>query len=227
MRINGEGTPWHDDDIAALAELPGTVVMLPMASDVAAVEALAPHPVIPLCETAAGVLAAPSLAAAGNCVGLMWGSEDLVADLGGRPGRTPSGTYLPAVEEARTQILYAARAAGVMPIDTILADIANLKLLHDDSVAAASSGFAAKACIHRSQVAVIRAAFRPTPEEIQWARGVMVAAAAASAVFQYAGRMVDAPVLAHAAEILHQARSMPKSPTDPDGRIPDEGAERM
>jgi hypothetical protein len=39
--------------------------------------------------------------------------------------------------------------------------------------------------------------------------------------------MVDAPVLAHAAEILHQARSMPRSPIDPDGRILDEGAERM
>jgi citrate lyase subunit beta/citryl-CoA lyase len=61
-------------------------------------------------------LAAPALAAAGNCAGLMWGSEDLLADLGGRPGRTPSGTYLPAMEEARTRILYAARAAGVMPM---------------------------------------------------------------------------------------------------------------
>jgi citrate lyase subunit beta/citryl-CoA lyase len=109
----------HDDDIAALMELPSTVVMLPMASDVAAIEALAPRPVVALCETAAGVLAAPALATAGNCAGLMWGSEDLIADLGGRPGRTSSGTYLPAVEEARTRILYAAQAAGVMPIDTV------------------------------------------------------------------------------------------------------------
>ena len=116
VRVNGAGTPWYDDDVAALAEFPCAVVMLPMASDVAVIEGLAPRPVVALCETAAGVLAAPALAAAGNCAGLMWGSEDLLADLGGRPGRTPSGTYLPAMEEARTRILYAARAAGVMPM---------------------------------------------------------------------------------------------------------------
>ena len=171
VRVNGAGTPWHDDDVAALAELPGTVVMLPMASDAAAIEALAPRPIIALCETAAGVLAARALAAAGNCVGLMWGSEDLVADLGGRPGRNPSGAYPPAVEEARTRILYAARAGRVMPIDTVLVDIADLDLLRRDSVAAASSGFAAEACIHPSQVAVVREAFRPTLEQIKWAKG--------------------------------------------------------
>jgi citrate lyase subunit beta / citryl-CoA lyase len=215
VRVNGAGTPWHDDDIAALAELPGVVVMLPMAADVAAIEALAPRPVIALCETAAGVLAAPALAAAGNCVGLMWGSEDLVADLGGRPGRTSSGTYPPAMEEARTRILYAARAAGVMPIDTVLADIADLDLLRADSIAAVSAGFAAKACIHPSQVAVVREAFRPTPEQIRWARDVTAAAATAPAVFQFAGQMVDAPVLAHAAEVLRQTEAPPRTAAGP------------
>jgi citrate lyase subunit beta/citryl-CoA lyase len=101
VRINSAGTPWHDDDVAALAGLPDAIVMLPMAAAPVAVEALAPHPVVALCETAAGVLAAPAIAAAANCVGLMWGSEDLVADLGGRSGRTAAGTYPPAVEEAR------------------------------------------------------------------------------------------------------------------------------
>ena len=94
------------------------------------------------------------------------GQRNLVADLGGRPGRNPSGAYPPAVEEARTRILYAARAGRVMPIDTVLVDIADLDLLRRDSVAAASSGFAAKACIHPSQVAVVREGFRPTLEQI-------------------------------------------------------------
>jgi citrate lyase subunit beta/citryl-CoA lyase len=215
VRINAAGTPWHTDDVAALAGLPGTVAMLPMATDVAAIEALAPRPVVALCETAAGVLAAPVLATAGNCAGLMWGSEDLVADLGGRPGRTPSGTYLPAVEEARTRVLYAARAAEVMPIDTVLVDLADLDLLRADSVAAAASGFAAKACVHPSQVATVRAAFRPSPEEIRWARDVTAAAAMGPAVFRFAGRMVDAPVLARAEEILRQADGQPGMAADP------------
>lgn len=209
VRVNAAGTPWHADDVAALAGLPDVIVMLPMASDVAAIEALAPRPVIALCETAAGVLSAPALATAGNCAGLMWGSEDLVADLGGHPRRTASGSYLPAVEEARTRILYAARAAGVMPIDTVLVDLDDLDLLHADSSAAAASGFAAKACIHPRQVAVVRAAFRPAEEDIRWAEEVTVAAANAPGVFRFGGQMIDAPVIARAREILRQAEASP------------------
>jgi citrate lyase subunit beta/citryl-CoA lyase len=41
VRVNGAGAPWHDGDVPALAELPGTVVMLPVAADAAAIEALA------------------------------------------------------------------------------------------------------------------------------------------------------------------------------------------
>jgi citrate lyase subunit beta / citryl-CoA lyase len=207
VRVNGAGTPWHDDDVAALAELPDTVVMLPMAADVGAIEALAPLRVVALCETAAGVLAAPTLAAAVNCVGLMWGSEDLLADLHARRGRSPTGAYPPVLEEARTRIVYAARSAGIMPIDTVLVDIAAADVLHGDSIAAVSAGFAAKACIHPSQVEVVREAFRPTPDEVRWARQVTAAAATAPAVFRFAGRMVDAPMLAHAAEVLRQAEA--------------------
>nr|WP_222132017.1 CoA ester lyase [Pseudonocardia sp. C8] len=206
VRINAPGTPWHDDDVAALAAYPRVPVMLPMADLAADVEELAPRPVVALCETARGVLAAPAIADAPNCVGLMWGSEDLVADLGGRPGRTPDGGYRPAVEEARTRILYAARAAGVVPIDTVLVDIADLTTLRRDAEAAVAAGFAAKACIHPSQVSVVREAFRPTDREVAEAREMLAAAAEhGGGVFRLDGRMIDAPILAHAREILRQA----------------------
>jgi citrate lyase subunit beta/citryl-CoA lyase len=204
VRINATGSRWHSDDVRALNDRPEVVVMLPMAESAEAVEALRPHPVVALCETAKGVLAAPRIAAAANCVGIMWGSEDLVADLGGRRGRAPDGAYWPAVGEARTRVLYAARAAGVTPIDTVLVDIADLETLAADSVAAVSSGYAAKACIHPKQVDVVRTAFLPTPAEVRWAEGVTAAARSESGVFTFEGRMVDAPVLAHAAQVLRQ-----------------------
>lgn len=206
VRINAPGTPWHDDDVAALAAHPDVAVMLPMAGRAADVTALAPRPVVALCETAAGVLAAPEIAAAPNCAGLMWGSEDLVADLGGRPGRTPDGRYRPAVEEARTRVLYAARAAGVTPVDTVLVAIDDLGTLRADSEAAAAAGYAAKACIHPAQVPVVREAFRPTDDDVLWSREVLAAADRhTGGVFRVRGRMVDAPVLAHAREVLRQA----------------------
>jgi citrate lyase subunit beta/citryl-CoA lyase len=205
VRVNAPGTPWHRADVAALAAFPEVVVMLPMAERPEDVEALAPHPVVALCETARGVLQAPGIAASSTCVGLMWGSEDLVADLGGRSGRAPDGTYRPAVEEARTRILYAARAAGVLPVDTVLVDIDDLDLLAADSAAAVAAGYAAKSCIHPKQVAVVRAAFRPSASEVVWAEDVLTASAGQGGVFRFRGRMVDAPVLAHAREVLRQA----------------------
>ncbi|BBG02498.1 MULTISPECIES: HpcH/HpaI aldolase/citrate lyase family protein [Pseudonocardia] len=206
VRVNAPGTPWFDDDVAALAAHPGVAVMLPMATRAADVEALAPHPVIALCETARGVLAAPEIAAAPGCAGLMWGSEDLVADLGGRAGRAPGGGYRPAVEEARIRILYAARAAGVPPVDTVLVDIDDLTTLRSDSAAAVVAGFAAKACIHPVQVPVVRKAFRPTDDEVAHAHAVLAAAERhGGGVFRLDGRMVDAPLLAHAREVLRQA----------------------
>lgn len=210
VRVNAPGTPWHADDLAALAPFRHVVVMLPMAASAAAVEAVL-HPVVALCETARGILNAAEIAAARNCVGVMWGSEDLVADLGGRRGRAADGGYRPAVEEARTRVLYAARAAGVTPIDTVLVDIADLDALAVDSAAAVASGYAAKACIHPRQVAVVRAAFRPSDEEIRRAEELLAAAEERSGVFTFEGRMVDAPVLAHAREVLRQARTRPWS----------------
>jgi citrate lyase subunit beta/citryl-CoA lyase len=207
VRVNAPSTPWHEDDMRALDALPDVVIMLPMAESPAAVEALRPHPVIALCETARGVLAAPDTAAARNCSGMMWGSEDLVADLHGRSGRAPHGGYWPATEAARTRVLYAARAAGIPPIDSVLTDIADLGTLTADSIAAAAYGFAAKACIHPKQIDVVRAAFQPSEEEVRWARNVLTAASQNNGVFTFEGRMVDEPVLAHAREVLRQSRT--------------------
>lgn len=208
VRVNAPGSAWYDDDVAALAAHPDVAVMLPMATRASDVTALAPRPVVALCETARGVLAAPEIADAPNCTGLMWGSEDLVADLGGRPGRAPDGGYRPAVEQARTRILYAARAAGITPVDTVLVAIDDLDTLRLDSAGAVASGYAAKACIHPKQVTVVREAFLPTDDEVADAREVLAAAGEhAGGVFRLHGRMIDAPVLAHAREVLRQTGS--------------------
>ena len=209
VRINAVGTPWHEGDVAALAALPGITVMLPKAGAAAEIEARAPRPVIALCETAAGVLAASAIAAAINCAGLMWGSEDLVADLGGRRGRTPAGTTRlrsrrpgPASCTPHGRTGYCRSTPCSRTSDT--------ELLRADSAAAATAGFAAKACIHPSPIPVVRAAFRPSPEDIRWALDVTTAAVSSPGVFLLAGQMVDAPVLARAREILRKVAYQPE-----------------
>ena len=70
---------------------------------------------------------------------------------------------------------------------------------------AAGSGFAGTACIHPSQVAVVREGFRPAEAEIDWARRVLEAAEHERGVFSFEGRMVDEPLLRHARMIRSRA----------------------
>ena len=106
---------------------------------------------------------------------------------------------------ARAHVLLSAGARGKAAIDAVHLDIADTKGLADEAGDAAASGFAATACIHPSQVPVIRDAYRPSAQESAWARDVLRAAEDEGGVFAYRGRMVDEPVLRHARTVLQRA----------------------
>jgi citrate lyase subunit beta/citryl-CoA lyase len=164
--------------------------------------------VIALCESAAGVVAARELAT--QVSALMWGAEDLIASLGGTSSRRADGAYRDVARTARADVLLAAGAAGIPAIDTVHLDIGDLDGLRSEAEDAAASGFAATACIHPSHVAVIRDAYRPTPEQVDWARRVLAAAAGHASeghggVFRFEGGMVDGPVLRHAEALVRRA----------------------
>ncbi|MCM3926517.1 aldolase/citrate lyase family protein, partial [Frankia sp. AiPs1] len=210
VRVSPAGTPDFAADLAALAGTGVRLVMLAKAESAAQVAQLAGFAVIALCETARGVLAAPELAAAANVVGLMWGAEDLVAGLGGRSSRFDDGRYRDVARYARAAVLLAAGAHGRQAIDAVYLNIADLDGLGAEARDAAASGFGLKACIHPTQVPVVRAAFAPSADEVAWAHRVLTAAREAGVgVFAFEGRMVDAPVLRHAEHLLRAAASVP------------------
>lgn len=163
--------------------------------------------VIALCETAKGVSQADRIAALPNVSALMWGAEDLVASIGGTSSRKPNGRYRDIARYARARVLLAAGARGKAAIDAVHLDIDDVKRLAIEAADAAASGFAATACIHPSQVPIIRDAYRPDDEAVTWARGVLDAAATERGAFTYEGRMVDEPVLRHARATLRRAGS--------------------
>jgi citrate lyase subunit beta / citryl-CoA lyase len=209
VRINALDTPDAALDLQALAGSPYRTIMVAKASDPHAVAALAGFEVVVLCESAAGILAAPALAQLPNVVALMWGAEDLVASLGGTSSRFTAGphagAYRAVAMQARSQLLLAAGAFGKVAIDSIYADFADLDGLAEESEDAVASGFGAKACIHPSQVAVIRAAYRPSDEEVAAARELLAAAEdAGTGVFAFQGQMVDGPILLHAQQTLRR-----------------------
>ncbi len=205
VRVNAADSSEFAADIAALERTNYRTVMLPKATSTSQLRALDGYGVIALCETAAGVLAAPSLAAHESVIGLMWGAEDLVASLGGTSSRDGEGRYRGVARHARAAVLLAAAAFGKAAIDAVHVDIEDVAGLTEEAQDASASGFAASACIHPSQVPVILAAFVPTAEEFAWAQGVIAAASGENGAFRYEGKMVDEPVLRHAASILRRA----------------------
>lgn len=206
VRVNPVGTPDHGLDLDALATTPYDVVMLAKTESADQVAGLAPRQVVALCETPLGVLAATAIVACPSTVAMMWGAEDLVAALGGRSSRRPDGPYGDVARHARSQVLLSAGAYGVAAIDAVHLDIGDLDGLRGEATDAAASGFVATACIHPSQVPVVREAYRPTDDELAWAHRVLEAAAASSVrgVFSFEGKMVDAPVLRHAEHIVER-----------------------
>ena len=209
VRINAAGTADHALDLAALTATAYLTVMLAKCETAADVEQLAPMAVIALCETPRGVLNASAIAAAANVDALMWGAEDLLATIGGRSSRGPAGGYRDVARHARAGVLLAAAAAGVAAIDSVYLDIGDLDGLAAESADAAASGFAAKACIHPAQVDPVRRAFRPTADQVDWARRVLAASVGERGVFALDAAMVDEPVLRHARRILAAAEGDP------------------
>jgi citrate lyase subunit beta/citryl-CoA lyase len=205
VRVNAFGTDDFELDLAALSKTAYTTVMLAKATNAAEIEALRAYDVIALCETAAGVVAASEIAAANHVVALMWGAEDLVASLGGTSSRCADGSYREVASHARSAVLLAAAAHDTAAIDSVFLDIPDLAGLEAEARDAVASGFTATACIHPTQVAVIRAAYAPTEAEVEDARAVLDAAASERGVFRFNGRMVDEPILRHARTVVSRA----------------------
>jgi citrate lyase subunit beta/citryl-CoA lyase len=205
VRINAADTDQQARDLEALADAPYTTVMLSKTESAAQVSALAPRDVIALAETPRGVVFAAEIAAAEGTVGMMWGAEDLVATLGGSSSRQADGTYRDVARHARSTILLAASAFGRIALDAVHLDIKDIEGLQAEADDAAAVGFEATVCIHPSQIPVVRKAYRPGEEKLDWARRVLAAAKTERGVFAFEGQMVDSPVLKHAEMMLRRA----------------------
>lgn len=207
IRINPAGTEDFEKDLHCLAHTPYRTVMLAKTESADQLRALDGFHVIALCETAAGIVNAPAIAAAPNVVALMWGAEDLLASLGGTSSRKDDGGYRAVALHARSSVLLAAGAFGKEAVDAVYVNIPDLDGLAEEARDAVASGFSSKACIHPSQVAAVRAAYAPSGEEVAAARELLEAArAAGTGVFQFNGKMIDGPILKHAEATLRKAR---------------------
>jgi citrate lyase subunit beta / citryl-CoA lyase len=205
VRVNQFGTTDQALDLRALERTGYHTVMLPKCEVPEQIRALAPLHVIVLVESPMGAIAVTETAAVDNAVAVMWGAEDLFAALGGTANRYPDGTYREVARHVRTQALLAAKAHGRLALDSVYLDIKDLDGLRAEVDDAVAVGFDAKVAIHPTQLPVIRAGYAPSPDQVQWARHVLAAAADERGVFAFEGIMVDAPVLRRAERIVQLA----------------------
>ncbi|WP_280310834.1 HpcH/HpaI aldolase/citrate lyase family protein [Nocardia abscessus] len=205
VRVNAAGTEDHALDLAALADTAYRRLMLSKCESAEQVTALSDYEVIALIESPLGALAVNQAVTARNAIGVMWGAEDLVAGLGGAGSRHADGSYRDVARHVRSATLLAAKAYGKFALDSVYLNIRDLDGLRAEAEDAVAVGFDAKVAIHPSQVAVLRAAYAPSEEELAWARRVLEEAPKHRGVFALEGRMVDGPVFRHAEQIVRRA----------------------
>jgi citrate lyase subunit beta/citryl-CoA lyase len=201
VRLNGAETPHFEADIGLVRNSGVSRVMLPKATPavVARFRQLVGRDceIIALVETVEGFFGLKELARSGQISCFAFGNLDFGIDA----GITETGRQLDPV---RLQIVLESRLAGLpAPIDGVTTSWDDEAAFTREVQYAKALGFGAKLCIHPAQVKLANEAFRPTAEEVNWARRVMKATAGGHAgAVALDGKMIDAPVIRRAQTIL-------------------------
>ncbi|MGH3357622.1 MAG: HpcH/HpaI aldolase/citrate lyase family protein [Nocardioidaceae bacterium] len=222
VRVNPVDSPWFADDVAALEPLLNqlSAVVLPKATadDVRRLEVLLTRlesatlatrgtGILPIVETAAGVLDAAGIAVGSERVEtLVFGVADLSAEL-----RIEASAEGDELLHARSHMVLACAAAGrTPPVDGPYLRLDDPDGLETSVAHARRLGFGGKAVIHPRQLDAVTAAFSPNRTEVAWARAVDAAYSAAEQTGRGAvrlddGTFVDQPVARRARAILAEA----------------------
>lgn len=206
VRINPLHSPWGHDDMEELSEFQLGGWILPQAEstyDIEQVITLKPKrtELALLVETAIGIAHARLLAAIPGVSRLMLGSIDLQLDLNMKcdPLETQLNSY-------RSELVLASRLGGLeAPVDGVTTSTTDIELLTQAVQQARAYGFGAKLCIHPRQVDTVNAGFTPSREEYEWAQKVVAGNEKhQGGAFAVEGKMVDAPVVSLAEQIIEQ-----------------------
>lgn len=206
VRINAVSVRGFESDVEACLSGKVSGLVLPKietANDLDRVAALSGGlPVVPLVESARGIANLTEIAAHFTVARLAFGSIDYRIDL----AIPRDGLGLAA---ARSEIVLRSRLAGLpSPIDGVTLNFRDEAPLMEDVKVSRSFGFGAKLAIHPSQVGLIKRGFRPSDEEIAWARRILAAVDRAGdgvGSISAGGEMIDRPVILRATSIIELA----------------------
>lgn len=199
IRVNGAGTQWHADDLAAACAAGPDAIVVPKVDSADAVlelvETMAGHgapertQLWAMLETPQAMLHAEDIASASERLTvLVMGTNDLVKELYAEhvPGRQPLLTGLGLA-------LLAARATGKVILDGVYNDVKDSDGFLAECRQGRELGFDGKTLIHPGQVQGANEAFAPSEQAVEDARGILQAweDGQGSGVVTYNGRMVE------------------------------------
>lgn len=158
-------------------------------------------------ETPLGVINAYSIATSSDRImGISFGAGDFVRTM--HATRTKGSLELFG---ARSQVLIAARAAGVMCFDTVHTDFTDIEFLRREVQLIKDMGFDGKSVVNPKQIAVIHEIFAPTQKEIERAEKEIRAldgnAQVGVGVFTVDGQMLDVAMLEGAKRTIALAKA--------------------
>ena len=169
VRVNSALTPWFEEDLGVARTLAIRGVLLPKADSAAHVEralaAITPEQVVvPIIETAAGLWNVLEVARCPRVERLVFGALDFTLDTGIHDA---DGAF----DAVRSRIVVASKVAGIAaPVDLVTLAIDDQDQLRRHAARSRSFGFGGKLCIHPKQIPITNDAFRPSDEEVAWAR---------------------------------------------------------
>ncbi len=216
LRVHPASSPEMAEDLRTMPLRSLEAVMLPKASDSDDVEACrramkraripAELPVVPLIESAAGVLACASIAEVTDVACLAFGRFDLAADLGVDPDGNSA-----ALAMARATVVLASTAQRLRhPLDSPWLKITDIDGLRAAAGRARADGFGGMLIIHPSHVTTVNEVFSPTADEIAWAQGIVGSSTEAESggrgAYTRDGEMVDEAIVKRARAILRDTQ---------------------
>jgi citrate lyase subunit beta/citryl-CoA lyase len=205
IRINGLSTPWGRDDLMAAGDSGAHAVLLPKVASPGDITRAAHElnesgvsetlRLWAMMETPMAILSAESILRTAidpmtrlDC--LVMGTNDLAKDMRARLTRGRAG-MLPLLALCVT----AARAYGLDILDGVFGDLQDEVGLRAECEQGRDLGMDGKTLIHPGQLAAANDIFRPSAEEIAWARKVVDAfaqpAAKDAGVIALEGKMVE------------------------------------
>lgn len=223
VRINGLDSPHGKEDIEAMVRAGVHVIRLPKtetAQDILDVEAIIEDVekkcgravgstrMMAAIESPFGVINAYDIAKSSKrLIGIALGAEDYVTNL--KTVRYADGMELLA---ARTQIVIAARAAGIYALDTVYSDVENEEGFAREVALIKQLGFDGKSVINPRQIKPVHDIYAPTEKEIERAIAVKNAAKEAEerglGVIALNGKMIDKPIVDRADRVLQLATAV-------------------